>query len=36
MTPDKKIIDRVVGYFDVSDFKSWLEDVDVKLGKKIR
>ncbi len=36
MTPDKKIINRVVGYFDISDFKSWLEDVDVKLGKKIR
>ncbi len=33
LTPDKQIADRVVGYFDVADFKSWLEDVDVKLGK---
>ncbi len=27
MTPQKKIIERVVGYFEVEDFNSWIDDV---------
>jgi len=31
MTPKQKILERVTGYFNVSDFKSWIDDADMKL-----
>jgi len=31
MTPEKKILERVTGYFDVGDFQSWIDDVEKKL-----
>ena len=33
MTPQKKIVERVTGYFDVADFKSWIDDAETKLKK---
>jgi len=34
MTPQKKILERVTGYFDIPDFNSWIDDVQIKLGKQ--
>ena len=34
MTPKQKILERVTGYFNVSDFKSWIDDADMKLKKQ--
>ena len=31
MTPDKKILERVVGYCGTLDFNSWIDDVNKKL-----
>ena len=31
MTPEKKILETVTGYFDVSDFSSWIDDAEKKL-----
>ena len=31
MTPRKKIVESVTGYFDIADFKSWIDDVEKKL-----
>ena len=31
MTPQKKILERITGYFSVSDFGSWLDDVNRQL-----
>lgn len=33
MTADKKILESVPGYFDVSDFHSWIDDAENKLKK---
>jgi thiol:disulfide interchange protein len=33
MTPKQKILERVTGYFNVSDFGSWIDDADLKLKK---
>ena len=33
MTPKKKILERVTGYFGVSDFNSWIDDAEKKLKK---
>jgi uncharacterized protein YyaL (SSP411 family) len=32
MTPQQKILERVVGYFNKDDFLRWIDDVDTKLG----
>jgi thioredoxin-related protein len=31
MTPDKKLLERVTGYFEVLDFASWIDGVETKL-----
>jgi uncharacterized protein YyaL (SSP411 family) len=31
MTPDKKLLERVTGYFEVLDFASWMDNVETKL-----
>ena len=31
MTPKKKILERVTGYFGVPDFNSWIDDTEKKL-----
>ncbi|MEA3492741.1 MAG: DUF255 domain-containing protein [Campylobacterota bacterium] len=31
MTPNKKILERVTGYFNVGDFNSWIDDAQSKL-----
>jgi thioredoxin-related protein len=33
ITPDKKIIEQIIGYVDVTDFLSYLNDVEVKKKK---
>ena len=33
MTPDKQIVESVVGYFNVEDFISYIDDVEKKLKK---
>lgn len=32
MTSGGKILERVTGYFDIPDFKSWIDDAEAKLG----
>jgi thioredoxin-related protein len=31
MTPQKEILESVTGYFNVGDFNSWIDDVEIKL-----
>ncbi len=33
MTPEKKILESVTGYFGVDDFNSWIDDANAKLKK---
>jgi len=33
MTKEKKILERITGYFGVLDFNSWIDDVEKKLAK---
>ncbi|HHD73114.1 MAG TPA: thioredoxin family protein [Epsilonproteobacteria bacterium] len=34
MTPKKKIVQRVTGYFNVQDFNSWIDDAEKALKKR--
>jgi len=33
MTPDKKVLEEVIGYFDVDDFISYIDSVETKVKK---
>jgi len=33
MTPDKKVLQEVIGYFDVDDFISYIDTVETKVKK---
>ncbi len=36
MTPEKEVIESVVGYFNVEDFLSYISDVEKKTSKRLK